>query len=162
MKKFVQLFISASMFLVLPLAAVDEHNHPQQQDGAAAAVPKAPTASGNGSNMPAGPMAENMNKMREQMEQFRQTKDPKERERLMREHMQLMMGQMKMMDGMKMDAMKGGEMMKSCEAMGSGPQAGKSAANCMAMMQQRFGMMHEMMNHVLQQQEMMIEMLHRN
>ncbi len=79
----------------------------------------------------------------------------------MQEHMRLMMGQMKMMDGMKTGAMKGGEMMKGCEAMASGAQAGKGAA-CMAMMQQRFGRMHEMMNHVLQQQEMMMEMMRRD
>ncbi|MBI3569838.1 MAG: hypothetical protein HY082_01855 [Gammaproteobacteria bacterium] len=87
-----------------PALAVEEH-HPDKK-GAPAKDAKAPMAKG----MPMGMMQEKMLKMHEQMHKIMQAKDPKERDKLIQEHMQMMQEQMKMMGGMMGGDGKGGMM----------------------------------------------------
>lgn len=80
-------------------AYADDAHHPDKKGAPAKSVPskdaKAPMAKG----MPMGMMQEKMLKMHEQMHKIMQAKDPKERDKLMHEHMQLMQEHMKMMGG---------------------------------------------------------------
>lgn len=107
------------------LLAADEHagHHPATDTPAADAVPTA-------TNSPA--MA-NMNKMREQMAAIRAAKDPKERAKLLDEHMQTMQATTQIMQQDKSCMMMSGMGMKGSETNGG-----------MSMMQM---MMEQMMQH---------------
>lgn len=94
--------------------------------------------------MPAG-MMDNTNKMQQQMQQVMRTQDPKERERLLNEHMQAMQQQMKMMGGM----MSGGTMMCGDQGTGGMPSEKRMP------MDQCMGMMHKMMEQMLQHMQAM-------
>lgn len=135
--------------------AVDEH-HPEEQKAAppktapaskpvqkgAAAAPRpdqAPSPQAGG--MPPGAM-DNMSKMQQQMQKLMRTQDPRERERLLKEHMQAMQQQMKMMDGM-MGGMGGDK-----GASGMSPEKRMPMDQCM-------GMMHKMMEQMLLHMEAM-------
>lgn len=134
----------------------------------------APSAGG----MAGMPMHEHMQTMRETMGRIHQTKDPKERQKLMNEHMQSMQDMMKMMHGMMAgQSMMGGQAMmgrgmmgrmggrqggmRGCpqggEMMGSQPggmMGGQQGAmmSRMNMMEQRMNMMQMMMDQMLQHQ----------
>jgi hypothetical protein len=84
-------------------------------------------------------MMERMKTMHAQMDKIRQTADPKEREKLMAEHMKTMQEGMQMMQGM------GGGMMGMMGG-GQGPQMMEGRMDMMQMM------MEQMMQH-LQMQE---------
>lgn len=90
-------FVILTVLIGGPVLA-EEHQHSQQGSTAPEAAHE-----GNADRMS---MMNNMRTMREQMEQIRRTTDPKERERLMQEHMRLMMGQMKMMGSMRNSMMQ--------------------------------------------------------
>ena len=83
---------------------------------------------------PAGKMPEMMTRMHEQMSQIQATADPKERERLMQEHMKTMHESMPMMQGMKEGAGPGG-------------------AQRMDAMSRRMDMMEQMMQQMLEHQK---------
>jgi hypothetical protein len=100
-------------------------------------------------------MIERMKTMQSQMEKIRQTTDPKERERLLAEHMESMHegmrtmrgmggGMMGMMGGGPGGAMAGGSMHRP---RGSGPQNAE-------MMQDRMDMMQMMMEQMMQHDQM--------
>jgi hypothetical protein len=65
--------------------------------------------------MSMAPMQENMKRMQDEMATIRATSDPKEKERLMEEHLKTMEQSMSMMQGM----------MGSGMGMGPGPQPAK-------------------------------------
>jgi tRNA-dihydrouridine synthase len=78
---------ACALALAAPAFAEEAHQHDQQ------AKP--------GVSAPAEKMPEMMSRMQEQMKQIHATSDPKERERLMQEHMKAMHESMPMMQGMK-------------------------------------------------------------
>ena len=110
--------------------------------------------------MPGGPMMgmqdmqAAMTKMQEQMQKIRATTDPKERQKLMLEHMSTMrnaMGTMMKMGGPGTGMMPGGGMM-------GGPSATPAPGDVpgrMGMMEQRMGMMQMMMDQMMQHEDMM-------
>jgi hypothetical protein len=81
--------IAACMFMTSAALAEESHDHSGQAE---------PPAAKHG--MPMGGMHEHMKKMREQMAQIRAAREPKERERLMAEHMSTMEQSMAKMQGM--------------------------------------------------------------
>ncbi len=105
----------AVMLLALSLSNAvnaDDAHHPAQGSSAEPAATKpANPQSGQDGGMSMGMMQENMFKMHEQMHKIMQAKDPKERERLTQEHMQMMQWQMTHMRGSRGDGMTGPGMM---------------------------------------------------
>ena len=97
-------------------------------------------------------MGEQMKKMQAQMDRIRQAADPKERERLMQEHMKTMQETMQGMRGMggPMMGTMGGGMMGG--AKGAGPMKPDRRMN---MMEQRMDMMQMMMEQMMQHEGMM-------
>lgn len=95
--------ITAATFMAAAPAFGDDAHHPDQSKSAPNAF--APT-SAKGSES----MMNNMKKMREQMQTLHATTDPKEREKLLQEHMQTMQSTMAMMQGMDCPMMRGGMM----------------------------------------------------
>lgn len=95
--------MTAPLVTVSPVSAVEEH-HPDQKPAASA-----PAAKNGG--MPMGMMQDNMLKMHEQMHKIMKAKDPKQRDKLMQEHMQMMQAHMKTMGGMMGGGMMGPGMM---------------------------------------------------
>lgn len=89
------LALCASTFTTVALA--DDAHHPEEK---AQAAPAIPAAKQPGMMMDMTAMQTNMKRMQEQMAQIRSSSDPKERERLMDEHMKTMQQTMSMMDGM--------------------------------------------------------------
>ncbi len=87
-------------------------------------------------------MQDRMKRMQEQMDRIQKTTDPKERQKLLDEHRQTMMENMKTMRGMGMHG----------DAKG-GPMKGDSAAHA-AQMEQRMDMMQMMMEHMMQRESM--------
>ncbi len=88
-------------------------------------------------------MQDRMKRMQEQMDRIHKTTDPKERQKLLDEHRQTMMENMKAMRGMGM--MHG-------DAKG-GPMKGDPTAQA-AQMEQRMDMMQMMMEHMMQRESM--------
>jgi hypothetical protein len=82
--------IAACMFMTSAALAEESHEHSAQQ----AKPPAAKTG------MPMGGMHEHMKKMQEQMAQIRAATDPKEKERLVSEHLKTMEESMSKMQGM--------------------------------------------------------------
>jgi hypothetical protein len=119
MKKATLFAIFTATAFSLPALAVEEHHEPGKQPAGKQAAPakpapvtkgaKAPAAKDSG--MPMGMMQDRMLKMHEQMHKIMLAKDPKERDKLMQEHMQMMQEQMKMMGGMMGNGMMGPGMM---------------------------------------------------
>ena len=115
MKKLMSVVIATLSLTAAPMALAVEEHHVDQKGAPAKSAPKdvkakdakAPAAKDTG--MPMGMMQNNMLKMHEQMHKIMQAKDPKERERLMQEHLKMMQENMKMMQGM-MGGQKGGTM----------------------------------------------------
>ena len=89
-------------------------------------------------------MMDRVKEMQAQMDKIRQTNDPKEREKLLAEHMK------SMQDGMQMMRGTGGGMM----GMMGGGQRG-SGGQSAQMMERRMDMMQMMMEQVMQHQQMM-------
>lgn len=94
MKTSILIAVTAAAALSVPGAYADDAHHPDKK-GVPAKDAKAPMAKG----MPMGMMQDKMLKMHEQMHKIMQAKDPKERDKLMQEHMQMMQEHMKMMGG---------------------------------------------------------------
>ena len=135
------LIAAACLAVSAPVLAVDEH-HPDEPKKPAATKPAAKAlakppagAKPGAAMMDMGKMQEQMKQMQAQMEKIRATSDPKERQRLLAEHMKAMHEGMGMMQGM----MGGGMGM----GMGPGPRA-DAMEKRMDMMQM---MMQQMMEH---------------
>ena len=141
--------------------AEDSH-HPERAgtDKAKPVVRKAdkPQAASPASEKQFEQARQQMKKMLAQMNAIRQTKDPKERQRLMDEHMQTMRDTMQAMHGMggpmMMDMMgkqegSGGGMGKPMDGNGA---AGMNPGQHMEMMEKRMDMMQMMMEQMMARQ----------
>ncbi|MHC6052202.1 hypothetical protein ACYT84_10640 [Ralstonia solanacearum] len=151
------LVASALLIGSTPAFAVDAHHPDEASQPAAASQKKAPAVPTSGDAEKRFEQArQQMKNMLAQMDKIHQTKDPKERQRLMTEHMQAMqdtMQTMRSMGGPMMMDMMGGQGMG---AGGSGPMMGGSGMPMdqrMNMMENRMDMMQMMMEQMLKQQE---------
>ena len=161
MKKILLVAGVTALVWAYPSSAVDEHH--LDQKNAASATASANTkaqqnkASAKAKSPDAGqagmPMMENMEKMQRQMEKIKAESDPKERQKLMHEHMQTMQENMRAMHGM------GGPMMMCNDQHGSmakGDHHDKADGDMMKhhdMMAKRMDMMQMMMEQMMQHQE---------
>ena len=128
-------------------SAVDEH-HPDADKKSAPVTKAAPAKPAAAKGVDTPQMQGNMKKMQEQMDKMGKTTDPKERQKLMGEHMQTMMDSMKMMHG------TGGGMMMG------GKKSGMADGDMMKhheMMEQRMDMMQMMMGQMMQHQKALEE-----
>ena len=169
MKNVQLLVLAVCIVLTAPMAfaqtKVDEHeaHHPDKKIAAPAATQK-------DSEGPAGaaamqPMQQNMKTMHEVMEKIQSSSDPAEKAELLKQHLQAMHDQMKMMlgmsGGMMMGMTQGGmgsEAKKrtngtamSCGKKGMKP--GDMMMKCHQMMQARMDMMQDMMGQMLEHEE---------
>ncbi len=119
--KFRKIAAAACVSALATLAFADDAHHADQQPQAV------PSKAGGMDGMHA-----NMKRMQEQMAQMRSASDPKERERLVNEHMKTMQDSMSMMHGM----MAGGRSMGAQERMEN--------------MEKRMDMMQMMMQHMME------------
>ena len=109
MKKFT-LSVFLACLLAVPLAqAADEEDHAAHHPGADPNQ-AAPVQDDKAAGMKMEKMQEKMKKMQEQMSKIQSTADPKERQKLVEEHMQSMREGMKMIGAMG-GGMKAGGMM---------------------------------------------------
>jgi hypothetical protein len=127
--------------MVSPAIANDEHQHDQKSAPAAEAGPQVEKPAADSKSMA---MMDAMKKMQEQMEKLRTSNDPKEREKLLMEHMQTMQDAMGSMRGM------GGGMMAG--PAGGGPGQGDMRGG-QANLEQRMDMMQMMMEKMMQHQK---------
>ena len=104
MKKSLLIAALAVLSLSTPLAWAEEGHHADKD--------KKPTTTmtDKDKQMQMGKMQENMLRMHAQMHKIMDAKDPKERERLMQEHLNMMQDNMHMMQGMMGSDAKGGKM----------------------------------------------------
>lgn len=114
----------------------------------------------SGQIMGTGAMAEQMKKAQAQMERIRKSTDPKEREKLLAEHLSSMQAVMRDMGGMGGGMMGGGVGGAAGGAMmGGAATKGESRAPStdqrMQMMENRLDMMQMMMDQMLQREQMM-------
>jgi periplasmic protein CpxP/Spy len=112
--------IFALLLSVLLLAPVLSYAEKAHHDDTNASTSKAkPTADKTYDSGPSSMMMDNMKKMKDQMAQLQAAKDPKEREKLMQDHMQTMQETMKMMHDSKgmMADRKGGKPMHMMQMM---------------------------------------------
>jgi hypothetical protein len=86
--------VSACVFTASGAALADDAHHPDAAKTPPAAAPARPAAKGMDG------MGHMQERMHEQMSQIRAATDPKDRERLMAEHMKTMQESMSMMQGM--------------------------------------------------------------
>jgi len=140
MKTLPILLISGLIAVAGPIHAGEAHQHDHSPGAETKGKPQAAKPAAMGGGMP---MMANMKAMQAQMAKIRTTTDPKERQKLMQEHMQSMQDNMAKMRGM------GGGMM--------GGMAGKSGDETKhhAMMEQRMDMMQMMMEQMLEHQKAM-------
>ena len=105
--------VIAYAVLSAPGAYADEAHHPDKKDVPAISAPAKGTkaSTGKGAETSMAPMQDNMLKMHEQMHKIMQAKDPKQRDKLVQEHMQMMREHMKTMGGMMGGGMMGQGMM---------------------------------------------------
>ncbi|MBI3222181.1 MAG: hypothetical protein HY016_13035 [Nitrosomonadales bacterium] len=158
--------VTSLSMMATPLYAVDEHHTDKAQQ--AAPMPKAETMEKTTSPEVApehhmGEAQESMRNLQDLMGKIRQTKNPKERQKLMQEHMQTMQEGMKHMRalggsmmGMESSGGKQGGMMMGMG--GGGKQGGGMMTGDMMkthnMMEMRMEMMESMMEQMIQREEM--------
>lgn len=90
-------FIAACLFAFGTAAFAEDAHHPADAKQPPAALPAQPSGKAMGGM---GPMHEHMKLMHEQMVQIRAATDPKEKQRLIEEHMKTMEQSMSTMQGM--------------------------------------------------------------
>jgi hypothetical protein len=161
MKKFTLSMFLASI-LALPIAqAADEEDHSAHHPGAG--QEQADTAPDNkAAGMKMDKMQERMKKMQDLMSKIHSTSDPKERQRLMEEHMDSMRDSMKMMRGMGKDMM--GKKHKGDRPAGDGADK-DGMMGCMMMKkhqmtEDRIDMMQKMMEQIIEREAAEQEMEH--
>ncbi len=131
--------VAACIASLVPMAYAEDAHHPDETKKPAATKPAPKTAAKPAAAMDMDKMQEQMKRMQEQMAKMRATTDPKERQRLMAEHMKSMGEGMGMMRGM-MGGASGGGM-----GMGSGQR--------MDMMEKRMDMMQMMMQQMMEHEQ---------
>ncbi len=142
MKRIAQVLLVAAASMLSPAAlGADEHHTDEAREGAVIGKPasKGPASVAGGDQ--AG-MQQGMKRMQDQMDRIRKTSDPKERQKLLDEHFQTMMENMKAMRGM------GGAMMMMGGDQKGGPSKGEAAGRA-GPMEQRMDMMQMMMEHMM-------------
>ena len=146
MKKAIFYAALVSLTLSTTPAFADDAHHPEQDKKTAPAKSDKPAgATKKQTDKEINPMQVNMKKMQAQMEKIHKATDPKDRQKLMQEHMQSMQDGMKMMHGM------GGEMMQNCDmADGKGMKSHMMGGD---MMEKRMEMMQMMMEQMKQHQD---------
>ena len=88
-----------ALLLAAPLHADEAHHKDDQKKPAATPAQPQPAATPADREKRMQGMQMNMIRMHEQMHKIMQAKDPKERQRLMQEHLKMMQDNMKMMGG---------------------------------------------------------------
>jgi len=149
--------IALGCLLAMPLAqAADEEDHTAHHP-AGDQVPGVSEPDEGGAGTPRGAMQERMKKMREQMEKIRSTSDPEERKKLMQDHMQSMMENMRHMDAPGADGGKAREH----KAMGDCKEGAEGAKQKEGMMKKGGMMMkqHKVQARLDMLQQMMEQML---
>lgn len=122
-----------------------------------AAAPGAPAMQMDGDKQGAQTQA-NMAKMQQQMDRISTTKDPKERQKLLQEHMVTMQENMKAMRAMGNSMHKGGSAPMTMGNRGSMPNDDMQKRQEMG--EKRMDMMQEMMNQMMQRDKAMAPMGH--
>jgi len=141
MKQLFMLLIASLAALGGPIYAQEAHQHGAAKPGAETkGKPQAAKPAATGEGMA---MMGNMKGMQAQMARIRSTTDPKERQKLMEEHMKSMQDSMA-----KMRSMGGG-------MMGGMASKGSDETRHHAMMEQRMDMMQMMMEQMLDHQKAM-------
>ena len=102
-------------------------------------------------------MHENMSAAQQQMDKFRATTDPKERSKLMQQHMQTMQDSMTMMRGMSSPMTMGGAQDSGMQMPPGKPMASGDMKKHHDMMQGHMQMMQMMLEQMMQQDQMMME-----
>ena len=137
--------------LALPMAqAADEEDHAAHHPGADQSQ-AAPAQDDKAAGMKMEKMREKMKKMQEQMSKIQSATDPKERQKLMEDHMQSMREGMKMMGAMgggMMDKKKKGEPKTDGGDKMGGMQMGMMKHH--KMMEERMDMMQMMMEQMME------------
>ncbi len=130
-----------AVFFLGPFAHADDKHHPPE----AAKAPATASASGQRFNA----AYDRMRKMAAQMEQIKATKDPKERERLMQQHLE------SMHEGAQALRAAGGctMPMTACPMMG-GAHGKQVPAERMDMMEKRMDMLQMMMEQMVEREGM--------
>ena len=146
MKHRVSGLLVAAVSLLSPAAFGGEAHHPDDGKKGSVAGKPGPTGSAATAGHDHAGMQQGMKKMHDQMDRIRKTTDPKERQKLLDEHFQTMMENMKAMRGM------GGSMMMGGDQKG-GPMAGQAGGRAGAM-EHRMDMMQMMMDHMMQREQM--------
>lgn len=147
MKKFHPAVIALGVILSIPAFADDAHHPGQQKDQPAKAAPAAPADAGKSIQT----MKKNTGKMQVQLDRIARTKDPRERQKLLQEHMQTMRENMMLGKGMMGDMM-GCPMMEGGMGMMGGGAAPDATMQRMNMMEKRMDMMQMMMEQMTKSQ----------
>lgn len=146
MKRIAQFAFVVGVSLLSPVTfGADEHHPDEAKKGAVASKPASKGLAAVAGGDQAG-MQQGMKRMQDQMDRIRKTTDPKERQKLLDEHFQTMMENMKVMRGM------GGSMMMGGDQKG-GPMKGEAGGRA-GSMEQRMEMMQMMMEHMMQREQM--------
>lgn len=167
MKKPLQLLLLSTV-LALPLAVNAEDEYAPEKKSTAKTEQPAPDVSQFDKQM--AEAQKNMQKMREQMAQINKTQDPKERQKLIKEHWATMQGTMPMMQGMMgymghpmMGGGMGGHMMNrgmmNWKDMGDyySKLTPEQMMQRQYMMDKYMDMQNMMMDNMMQQQNMMMQ-----
>ena len=109
-----------ALLAAAPLHADEAHHKDDQKKPAATPAQPPPAATPADREKRMQGMQMNMIRMHEQMHKIMQAKDPKERQRLMQEHLKMMQDNMKMMSG-NMGGMMGGDMHRMMPGGGGNP-----------------------------------------
>jgi len=120
------LAVSAALIVTAPVLAQDAHHPERAGQGAPTAKAQLAPISSTDAETRFEHARQQMKKMLAQMDKIYQTKDPKERQRLVTEHMQTMRDTMQAMHGMggpMMMDMMGGKGMGNGKAPGAGGPA---------------------------------------
>ena len=142
--------------LALPMAqAADEEDHAAHHPGADQSQ-AAPAQDDKAAGMKMEKMREKMKKMQEQMSKIQSATDPKERQKLMEDHMQSMREGMKMMGAMG-GGMKGGGMMDKKKKGEPKTDGGDKMGGMQMGMMKHHKMMEERMDMMQMMMEQMME-----
>ena len=150
MKMFTQSMFLASM-LALPIAqAADEEDHSAHHPGAGQEQAD-PAADDKAAGMKMDKMQKKMKKMQDLMAKIQSTDDPKERQKLMEEHMESMRDGMKMMRGM------GGKPKGEHPAEGGGEKDTDKGGMMGGMMMKKHQMMEDRLDAMQKMMEQILE-----
>ncbi|MEO8332543.1 MAG: hypothetical protein ABI479_08910 [Gallionella sp.] len=150
--------VTSLSMVAMPLYADDTHHPENAQKTTDAKAAAKPTGHEPAADQQIKQSQETMRKLQDQMGKIRQTSDPKERHKLMHEHMQTMQEGMKQLRGMGAMKMHATAKAKKMDMAGDGKQDGMMMGDDMMkmhdMMEMRMEMMETMMEQMMQREEM--------